>query len=128
MPVPKARSWDELNAMLLEECKKDEQRMIGDRALSVGAGMCQEREHLLPLVEEGFELASIHFPKVNGSGCVKVLTNFYSVPVPVGTEVQAKAYAAHVEIWHGRQVHGAARALFPAGSKRCSIWSTIWRC
>jgi hypothetical protein len=29
-----------------------------------------------------------------------VLTNFYSAPAPVGREVQAKAYAAHVEIWH----------------------------
>jgi len=33
------------------------------------------------------------------SGCVKVLTNFYSVPALVGREVQAKAYATHVEIW-----------------------------
>ena len=99
VPLPKARNWDELNAMLLEECKKDEQRVVGDRSLSVGAGMCREREHLLPLAEEGFELASTHFPKVNGSRCVKVLTNFYSVPAPVGKEVQAKVYAAHVEIW-----------------------------
>jgi hypothetical protein len=91
VPLPKARNWDELNQLLLEECKRDEQRIIGDRSHSVGAGMCQEREHLLPLAEEGFELASTHFPKVNGSGCVKVLTNFYSVPAPVGRE--------HVEIW-----------------------------
>ena len=62
--------------------------------------MCQEREHLLPLADEGFELASTHFPKVNGSGCVRVLTNYYSVPAPVGREVQAKVYAAHVEIWN----------------------------
>ena len=49
--------------MLLEECKRDEQRMIGDRTLTVGAGMCQEREHLLSLAEEGFELASTNFRK-----------------------------------------------------------------
>jgi hypothetical protein len=29
-----------------------------------------------------------------------VLTNFYSVPAPVGTEVQVKVHAAYVEIWH----------------------------
>jgi hypothetical protein len=40
---------------------------------------------------------------VNGSGCVKVLTNFYSVPVPVGVEVQAKVHSAYVEIWHQGQ-------------------------
>ena len=100
VPLPKARSWDDINRLLLEECKRDEQRIIGDRSLSVGAGMCQEREHLLPLADEGFELASTHFPKVNGSGCVRVLTNYYSVPAPVGREVQAKVYAAHVEIWN----------------------------
>jgi hypothetical protein len=64
-----------------------------------------EREHLLPLAAEGFDLAGVHFPKVNSSGTVKVLTNFYSVPVPAGVEVQVKVYAANVEIWYrGRQV------------------------
>jgi hypothetical protein len=32
-------------------------------------------------------------------GCVRVLTNFYSVPAAVGREVQVKVYAADVEIW-----------------------------
>ncbi len=36
----------------------------------------------------------------NTHGTVKVLTNFYSVPLPVGIEVQAKVYPANVEIWH----------------------------
>jgi transposase len=100
VPVPKVRNWDELNERLLAECKRDEQRMIGSRSQSVGAGMCLEREHLLPLVADGCELAATHFLQVNGSGCVRVLTNFYSAPVPVGREVQAKVYAAHVEIWY----------------------------
>jgi len=39
--------------------------------------------------------------QVNQSGCVKVLTNFYSTPLPVGTTVEAKVYSAYVEIWHG---------------------------
>jgi hypothetical protein len=38
---------------------------------------------------------------VNGLGCVKVLTNTYSVPLPAGTQVQAKAYASRIELWHG---------------------------
>ena len=103
VPLPKVRSWEELNALLLEECQRDEQRIIGERSQSVGAGMCVEREHLLPLAEEGCELASTHFPTVNTSGCVRVLTNFYSTPAPVGSEVQAKVYAAEVEIWHQGQ-------------------------
>ena len=65
--------------------------------------MTLEREHLRALAEEGFDLAAVHFPQVNASGCVRVLTNFYSAPVPVGVEVQAKAYSAYVEIWHQGQ-------------------------
>jgi hypothetical protein len=42
--------------------------------------MCAERNHLLPLTAEGFELASTHFPTVNARGCAKVLTDFYSIP------------------------------------------------
>lgn len=100
VPLPKVRSWEELNTFLLDQCKRDQQRVIGERSRSVGAGMCREREHLQPLAEEGFQLASIHFPDVNSSRCARVLTNFYSVPAPVGCQVQAKVYAAEVEFWH----------------------------
>lgn len=103
VPLPKVGSWEELNRFLLEESKRDEQRVIGDRSQTVGAGMCLEREHLLPLAEEGFALAAVHFPTVNSSRCVNVLTNFYSVPAPVGCEVQARVYAAEIEFWHEGQ-------------------------
>lgn len=99
VPVPVARDYAHLNELLREGSKKDEHRMVGERSLSVGAAMAMEREHLLPLAKEGFDLAAVRFPTVNSSGCVKVLTNFYSAPVAVGTEVQAKIHAAYVEIW-----------------------------
>ena len=64
----------------------------------------------MPLAEEGIDLAQISFPRVNGFGCAKVLTNSYSAPLPAGTEVQAKAYANTVELWHeGRRVAGHER-------------------
>jgi hypothetical protein len=100
VPVPQVASWEALNVFLLDESRQDEQRWIGDRSQTVGVGMNMEREHLQALPEEGFDLAAIHFPHVNANGCVKVLTNFYSVPVPVGVEVQAKVHSSYVEIWH----------------------------
>ena len=103
VPVPQVASWEELNVLLLEASKQDEQRMIGERTQTVGAGMHTEREHLRALAEEGFDLAAVHFPHVNASGCIRVLTNFYSVPPPVGVEVQAKVYSTYVEIWHQGQ-------------------------
>jgi len=100
VPVPKVGNWEELNVLLLAGSKQDEQRIIGDRSLTVGAGMCQEREHLLPLAEEGFDLAAVHFPAVDGKSCVRVLTNFYSAPAPVGAQVRVQVHAAYIEIWY----------------------------
>lgn len=100
VPVPVVRDYAHLNELLLEASQRDEHRVVGDRSLCVGAAMAMEREHLLPLAKEGFDLAAVRFPEVNSSGCARVLTNFYSVPVAVGTEVEAKIHAAYVELWH----------------------------
>lgn len=100
VPVPKARSLEDLNQQILEALREDERRVISGKGLSVGEAMHLEREQLLPLAQEGFQVAAVHFPSVNAHGTLKVLTNFYSAPLPVGVEVQAKVYPAHVEIWH----------------------------
>jgi len=100
VPVPQARDLEELNQQLLAACYQDEQRTITGRELTVGQATLIERGHLLPLPEEGFDLAEVSFPKVDGEGRVKVRTNFYSVPLKVGLEVEAKIYSSYVEIWH----------------------------
>lgn len=100
VPVPKARNLEDLNRQMLEASQEDERRLISGKDRSVGEAMDLEREHLLPLVQEGFQLAGVHFPAVNTHGTVKVLANFYSAPLPVGMEVQAKVYPANIEIWH----------------------------
>ena len=105
VPIPEAANLADLNARLREACHQDEQRQIGGREQSVGAGLLIEREHLLPLAGEGIDLAQISFPTVNSMGCVKVLTNSYSVPLKAGLQVQAKVYASTVHLWHdGRQI------------------------
>ena len=71
----------------------------------MGALLLAEKQHLRPLAAENFELAEISFPKVDQAGCARVLTNFYSVPIKAGTEVEARAYSSMVEIRHsGRPV------------------------
>jgi hypothetical protein len=96
VPVPQATDIADLNRQLLDACREDERRVIAGRDQSIGVSLLIEREHLLPLAEEGIDLAQISFPTVNGFGCAKVLTNSYSAPLPAGTEVQAKAYASAV--------------------------------
>ncbi len=71
--------------------------------MMVGEAMRIEREHLLPLAAEGFELAETSFPTVDGKGCVKVRTNWYSTPLRPGTRAQARLLPAYVEIWQERE-------------------------
>ena len=99
VPLPEARDLEHLNELLREGSREEEQRVIAGRTQSIGAAMVMEREHLQPLAEEGFDLAAVSFPVVNSSGTVNVLTNFYSTPLAPGTKVEAKVYAAYVEIW-----------------------------
>ncbi len=98
VPMPKAQDLAQLNAQLLAACHEDERRQIAGRGQRVGALMLEERAHLLPLAEEGFELAEISFPKVDGLGCVRVRTNLYSAPAAPGKTVEVRLYPSYVEL------------------------------
>jgi hypothetical protein len=99
VPVPKARNLEDLNRQMMEASREDECRVISGRNMTIGEAVRLELEHLLPSAGEGFQLAGVHFVSVNTHAMVKVLTNFYSAPLPVGVAVQAKVYPANVEIW-----------------------------
>jgi transposase len=100
VPVPQAQDLEDLNRQLLAACEQDQGRTIASREQTIGVAMRAEQAHLLPLAQEGFDLAEVSFPKVDGSGCVRVRTNFYSAPLPADTQIQAKVYADRVEVWH----------------------------
>ena len=99
VPVRQAADFEELNRQLLEACRHDQQRRVGNRPQTVGEGMQMEQEHLLPLATEGFDLAEVSFPRVAPKGCVKVKTNWYSVPVRPGTQIRVRVLAAYIEVW-----------------------------
>ncbi len=109
--MPAARDLDDLNAMLLGGCREDEARLIDGRVQTVGEALKIERQHLLPLAREGFDLVEVSFGQVNGLGCVKARTNAYSTPLAPGTKAQIKLSAATVEVWYqGRCVARHARS------------------
>jgi transposase len=111
VPVPAARDLEDLNAMLLVGCRADEARLIDGREQTVGEALMIERQHLLPLAREGFDLVEVSFGQVTGLGCVKVRTNAYSTPLAPGTQAQIKLTAATVEVWYqGRCVARHARS------------------
>jgi transposase len=103
VPVPRVGSLDELNQILRDGCRGEEPRRIAGKPHTVGEDMRIEREHLLPLPTEGFELAEISFPIVDGKGCVQVRTNWYSTPLKPGTRPRVKLLPAYVEVWQERE-------------------------
>lgn len=105
VPVPQARDLTDLNEQLLAACRADEARTVAGRTQPIGAALVIEREHLLPLAEEGFDLTEVSFPVVDRLGRVRVRTNAYSVPLRSGSQTQAKITATTIEVWHaGRRV------------------------
>jgi transposase len=104
VPVPRVKDLAELNTLLLHACQQDQQRRIAGKSMAVGMGMEIERQHLLPLEKESFELAETSFPMVDGKGCVRVRTNWYSTPMKPGMRVRARLLPAYVEIWHERRL------------------------
>jgi transposase len=103
VPIPQVKNLEELNQQLRRCCQQDEQRRIAGKPMRVGEAMRIERDHLLPLAPEGFELGETSFPTVDGKGCVKVRTNCYSTALKPGTRTQAKLLPAYVEIWQERE-------------------------
>jgi hypothetical protein len=100
VPVPQAPDLDTLNDALLAACRQDEGRTIAGREQPVGVALRLERDHLLPLPAERFDVAEASFARVDGLGCVRVRTNAYSAPLPPGTTAHVKLFAATVELWH----------------------------
>lgn len=103
VPVPQVLDLTELNLKLLKACQEDEQRVIGSRSETSGALLLREREHLLPMAREGFDLAEVSFPTVDSKGCVTVRTNRYSTPLRPGVQVEVKLHSAYIEVWHTGQ-------------------------
>jgi hypothetical protein len=105
-PVPQAEDIAELNRQLLRGCQEDESRVIGDRPLSVGELMLLERSHLQPLpAAAGFDLAEVRSCVIDGKGCVKTNSNWYSTPLRSGTKAEARILPSVVEVWQaGKRV------------------------
>ena len=123
VPVPDVPDLEAVNALLLAGCRDDEARVLDGRTLSVGSAMATERDHLVPCVTEGFDLADVAFPMVDKQGCVAVRTNHYSVPSRAGTRIEARIYPTRVDLWHGGCCSGLTQP--PWGSRPPSETSAV---
>jgi transposase len=99
VPVPQAEDLDHLNRQLLADCKASRSRTIIGRNMTIAEACQQEQPHLLPLAEEAFGVHETLYPLiVDSKGCVRVKTNWYSVPLWPGLRVTARVWPTFVSI------------------------------
>ena len=98
VPVPEAADLASLNEQLLAKCIDTQKHTVSGHTMTVGDGMKWERSYLLPLAGEGFALEETLHPVVDGKGCVKVKTNWYSTPLEPGLRVMVRVWPTQVEV------------------------------
>jgi hypothetical protein len=105
VPIPRASSWEELNAHLLERCRKRlEQRVWGHKE-TIGERFARDRAAWLPLPATPFEACEKRTAKVSSLSLVRYRANDYSVPTAYGhREVLVKGYVHEVVIACGSEV------------------------
>jgi transposase len=113
VPIPAARSFDELNAYLEKRCRE----RLGDRLRghreTIGERLERDLEALLPLPEASYDACDKRATRVNSLSLVRYRSNDYSVPVAYGyREVLVRGYVHEVVISCGAEVIGRHRRSY----------------
>ena len=99
VPVPRAASWEELNARLLEECQKRRERKLWGHQETIAERFRRDREQLLALPPAPLEACQKRSTRTSSQALVRYETNDYSVPVEYGhRQVLVKAFVWEVVI------------------------------
>ena len=99
VPVPRAASWEELNAHLREECVKRRQRKLWGHQETIAERFERDREKLLPLPPTPYEACEKRTTRASSQALVRYETNDYSVPTEYGhRQVLVKAFVWEVVI------------------------------
>jgi len=104
-PIPKAKDFAELNALLHQACLNDTQRSVRGETRSVAEVWQSEKPSLLLLDPHDFPACSNHMARVNPYSQVVFETNRYSVPAEyVGKQLALRAYPFRVEVLSAAEV------------------------
>jgi len=105
VPVPRAATWEALNAHLLEECRKRRERKLWGHTQTIAERFERDREKLLPLPPAPLEACQKRTTRVSSQALVRYETNDYSVPVEYGhRQVLVKAFVWEVVICAASEV------------------------
>jgi len=99
VPVPRATSWEELNAHLRQECVKRRERKLWGHKETIAERFERDREKLLPLPLTSYEACEKRTTRASSQALVRYETNDYSVPTEYGhRQVLVKAFVWEVVI------------------------------
>jgi hypothetical protein len=105
VPIPRASSWDELNAQLAERCRMRRERRLRGHTETIGERFERDRASMLPLPAAPYEACEKISARVSSLSLVRYRTNDYSVPTEYGhRQVWVKGYVHEVVIACGSQI------------------------
>ena len=97
VPVPRVASWENLNAHLLEQCRRRRERKLWGHEETIAQCFERDREKLLPLPATPYPACDKRTTRVSSQALVRYETNDYSVPVAYGhRQVLVKAFVWEV--------------------------------
>jgi hypothetical protein len=99
VPIPRANSWDELNAQLAERCRQRRERRLRGHQETIGERFERDRAAMLLLPAAPYEACEKISARVSSLSLVRYRTNDYSVPTEYGhRQVWVKGYVYEVVI------------------------------
>ncbi len=105
VPLPRANSYEELNARLLEQCQQRRARRLRGHQETIGQRFERDRQALLPLPKTPYDACDKRVRRVTSLSLVRYRRNDYSVPVAYGHRaVLVKGYVHEVVIGCGSEV------------------------
>ncbi len=105
VPIPRAASWEDLNAQLAADCRARRTQRLRGHTETVGARFERDRAVLLPLPAARFEACDKTAVRVSSISLVRYRTNDYSVPTEYGhRQVLVNTYVHRIVIVYGSEV------------------------
>jgi len=122
VPVPRVKSFGELNWMLLERLREDDRRPAEGKEISIGEAWEQEKGKLLPLPRIPYRCCVCRPLKANHLSMVNFDGNRYSIPVEYGiSKLTLQAYVWRVEVACGDRVIASHERCYQKGQDILNI-------
>jgi hypothetical protein len=122
VPVPRVKSFEELNWMLLERLREDDRRPVPGKEISIGEAWEQEKGKLLSLPRIPYRCCISRPLKANHLSLVNFDSNRYSIPVEYGiAKLTLQAYVWRVEVACGDRVIASHERCYEKGQDILNI-------